>query len=116
LELTRMQKLMGEGELLDARGRLIAPGYATHEARRYRRGAIKAGPLRIKEWDYYCVLTDRYGFALTIADNDYMGFLGVTWLDFGRRAFASAEALTPFPMGGLALPETANDARIAQAR
>src|SRR5690606_26707277 len=61
LSASRTQQQLGEGELLDARGRLIACGYAASEVRRYRRNAVKAGPLRIKEWDYYCVLTDRYG-------------------------------------------------------
>ena len=33
----------------------------------------KAGKLRIKEWDYYCVNNGHFALALTIADNSYMG-------------------------------------------
>ncbi|MBN8608589.1 MAG: DUF2804 domain-containing protein [Caulobacterales bacterium] len=110
-----MQRKMGEGELLDARGRLVERGWATHEARRYRRAAIKAGPLRIKEWDYYCVLNDAYGVALTVADNDYVGFLGVTWLDFRAGATTSADALVPFPMGKMRLPESVETGDVVQS-
>jgi hypothetical protein len=64
--------------------------------------------LRVKEWDYYCVLTDRFGVALTVADNDYLGFLGVTWLDFEARRFTSRDVLLPFPHGRMGMPESAD--------
>lgn len=110
-----MQVRMESGDLLDAHGRLLARGYATSEVRKYARRAVKAGPLRIKEWDYYCILTDRYGLALTVADNDYVGFLGVTWLDFERRQFTSKDVLLPFPLGGMNMPESADAGDIVQA-
>lgn len=108
------QQRMEAGDLLDARGRLLARGYATSEVRRYARDAIRAAPLRIKEWDYYCILTDRYGLALTVADNDYLGFLAATWLDFEARTFTSEEALLPFPLGGMHLPESADSGDVVQ--
>ena len=76
-----MQTKMGAGPLLDARGRLAETGWATAEVRRYDRAQIAAGKLRIKEWDYYCILADAFGIALTVADNGYLGFLGVSWMD-----------------------------------
>lgn len=103
-----MQRRMGSGDLLDARGRLIESGWATEEVRRYARRAIRAAPLRIKEWDYYCVLTDAYGLALTVADNDYLGFLGVTWLDFRTGTATSQDLLLPAPMGAFQMPESAD--------
>ena len=104
-----MQNKMGRGELLDSRGRLIERGWADAEARRYRRKAVKSHPLRTKEWDYYCVLTDEYGLSVTVADNDYMGFLGVTWLDFKARTYVSEDVVTPFPCGSFAMPESADE-------
>lgn len=38
--------------LLDEKGRLIEAGYAKELLMDYDRSAIKAGKLRIKEWDY----------------------------------------------------------------
>jgi hypothetical protein len=109
-----MQQRMDPGDLLDARGHLIARGYATSEVRKYVRDAIKAHPLRTKEWDYYCVLTDRYGLALTVADNDYLGFLSATWLDFERRSYTSEELMLPFPMGAMNMPESADSGDVLQ--
>ena len=39
--------------LLDEKGRLTEAGYATELILDYDRSAIKAGKLRIKEWDYF---------------------------------------------------------------
>ena len=103
-----------EGDLLDRRGRLTQPGWARREARRYTRAAIAASPLRIKEWDYYCVLAGDYGLAAVIADNGYMGLLSVTWLDFRARTATAESVMTPFPLGRMALPPSADAGDIVQ--
>ena len=69
------QHRFGPGELLNANGDLSEPGYATALLKRYDRSAIKAPRFRIKEWDYYLITNDRFGVALTIDDNSYMGLL-----------------------------------------
>lgn len=105
---------LGEGELLDGRGRLTEPGWARREARRYSRAAIAASPLRIKEWDYYCVLAPDYGLAAVVADNGYMGFLSVTWLDFVARRAVTESVMTAFPMGRMAMPASADAGDVVQ--
>lgn len=113
-----MQHKMGRGDLLDVRGELIERGWASEEVRRYKRAAVRAHPLRTKEWDYYCVLAGDYGLAVTVADNDYLGFLGVTWFDFRARKYVSEDVLAPFPMGKMRMPESADagDVRVAHGR
>ena len=64
-----MQHRMSKGDLLDSRGRLIERGWASAEVRRYDRKAIRASGWRIKEWDYYCIATDRHVLALTVDGN-----------------------------------------------
>lgn len=110
-----MQHRMGPGDLLDGRGRLAEPGYATAEVRRYRRAAIKAHPLRTKEWDYYAVLNQDVGLCLTVADNDYMGVLAVHWLDFRAATALQGGVMLPFPMGRMAMPENADGGDIVQS-
>lgn len=105
---------LGTGDLLDARGRLTEPGWARREARRYSRKAIAASPLRIKEWDYYCVLAGDYGIAAVVADNGYMGFLSTTWLDLKARKAAGESVMTPFPLGRMRMPESADVGDIVQ--
>ena len=67
--------------LLDSRGNLTEPGYAKRLLLVYDRCAVKDGFARLKEWDYY-VGNDRFGVALTVADNSYMGLDSVSFLRF----------------------------------
>ena len=54
--------------LLDETGNLREPGWARRLLPQYRRADVKAGKLRVKEWDYYLVTDGHIGLALTIAD------------------------------------------------
>ncbi|WP_321489664.1 DUF2804 domain-containing protein [uncultured Hyphomonas sp.] len=110
-----MQHRMGKGPLLDTRGRLVERGWATEEVRQYDRSAIRANALRIKEWDYYCILTPDYGLALTVADNGYLGFLGTSWMDLRDGTAVNDGAVIPFPLGRMALPRTADSGDIVQS-
>ena len=67
-----MQKKLTKGALLDERGQLAEAGYSTSLVKDYSRAAIRAGRMRIKEWDYYLIYNNRFGVALTVADNSYM--------------------------------------------
>ncbi|MFZ3035469.1 MAG: DUF2804 domain-containing protein [Parvibaculum sp.] len=109
-----MQHEMAEGELLDSKGSLLERGYATSEVRRYRRRAIKAPWYRIKEWDYYCMLNEDCGLALTVADNSYMGLLSASWLDFGKPDAITDGIMLPFTRGRMGLPESADAGDITQ--
>ncbi|MFC7449376.1 DUF2804 domain-containing protein [Rhodococcus daqingensis] len=110
-----MRHALTAGPLLDERGRLAEAGWATSEVRGYDRHAVAASRFRIKEWDYYCVLTQDVGLALTIADNGYLGLLGVSWLDFGARAEVTENVMLPFPMGSMGLPASADSGDVTAA-
>ena len=88
--------------LLDAQGELTERGYAKRLLPVYRRGDIKAGKLRIKEWDYYLVSNGRFALALTIADNSYMSLDSISFLDLGEKAWS----VTKSPMGFMTLGKT----------
>ena len=106
---------LGRGDLLDRHGRLVERGWARNEARRYSRAAVGASGFRIKEWDYYCVLSDTFGIALTVADNGYLGFLSVTWFDFAKPSAVTESVMLPFPMGRMAMPESADSGDVLQS-
>jgi hypothetical protein len=93
-------------ELLDDHGLLVRPGYARRPLWRYDRARIRAPWYRIKEWDYYAVLSQGrgYGISLTIADLGYLGLASVCWLDFVARRFYSCESWALAPRGRLGLP------------
>lgn len=95
-------------DLLDEKGRLTCPGYATSEMWDYERANIKAPSLRIKEWDYYYVGNEHFGVALTIADNSYMGLISASLLDFDTKFQETKSKIIPFTFGKLALPPSAD--------
>ena len=101
-------KITESGPLLNNKGELLQRGWASNLICDYDRKMIKAPAFKIKEWDYYCVLSSERGAAFTIADNGYLGFIGVTIFDFSKPKEISNSIIIPFPMGSLGLPQTSN--------
>ena len=95
--------------LLDENGEIKEPGWARSQVWQYKRSMIKAPAFRIKEWDYYLVLADRYAAAFTISDDGYIGLQSVSLLSFGEKPWEHTETiLNVFPMGKLHLPENSS--------
>ncbi len=93
--------------LLDEKGNLTRPGYAKKLLPVYDRSKVQGGFARLKEWDYYYVGNDRYGVALTIADNSYMGLDSISFLSFeGEPWQITKSPMRIFPMGKTNLPGT----------
>ncbi len=91
--------------LLDQRGNLREPGWSRSLVQQYDRRAIKAPAWRIKEWDYYLVMSDRFAGAFTISDDGYIALQSVSLLRFGDEPWEHTETvLNAFPMGKLKLP------------
>ena len=99
-----MQHLLSNGPLLTEKGTLAEAGYATSLVKTYDRGAIRGGAARIKEWDYYLIHNGRYGIALTIADNSYMGMLSASFLDFEAKTEKTTSPMFWLPFGGTRFP------------
>ncbi len=100
------QHRFGTGPLLNEQGNLCEPGYANALLKTYDRSAIRAPRMRIKEWDYYLITNDRYGIALTIDDNGYMGLLSASVLDFENAAERTVSPMFWFPMGKTGFPSS----------
>ena len=101
-----MQNKLSPGKLLDHNGNLCEPGYATSLVKEYNRKDIKAGQLRIKEWDYYYIGNSNYGVALTIADNSYMALCSLSFLDFKKPYDITKSVMKWFTKGKLNLPSS----------
>lgn len=80
-----MQKKLTPGKLLNSDGNLNEAGYSFNLVKEYNRKDIKGLKSRIKEWDYYYIGDSKYGLALTIADNSYMGMVSFSILKFDER-------------------------------
>lgn len=93
--------------LLDQQGNLTEPGYAKTLLPVYDRSAVKASPFRIKEWDYYYVGNSRFGVALTVADNGYMGLDSISFLCFDGTPWQITKSpMRPLPLGRTGLPSS----------
>lgn len=98
------ENILTPGKLLDEKGRLVQSGYAFCQAKTYDRADIRAGRLRIKEWDYYCFGDEDYAVAMTVADNSYVLSVSVSVLDFKHFGFITKRKTGLMPRGKLELP------------
>jgi hypothetical protein len=95
--------------LLDKFGHLSEPGYSTKEIFEYNPEMISTSKWRIKEWDYYAVLSKDYGFSFTIADLGYIGLISVNYLDFKEEKVWTKSKMVLFPFGKLNLSHTIHE-------
>lgn len=101
-EVTKIQPLLKED------GSLREPGWSKQLFQVYDRSMIKAPKFKIKEWDYYLVISEKnnFGVAFTISDDGYVGLQSVSLLDFSKPWEHTETILNLFPMGKLKLPST----------
>ena len=109
-------EILTAAPLLDQKGDLAEPGWARSLLLVYCRDEIKAGKLRIKEWDYYLITDGHIGLALTIADNGYMGLDSISFLHFDEGWEQTKSPMRLFPRGKTGLPETSVDGASEIAR
>ena len=106
-DMGRNHEVTEAGMLLDESGNLREPGWSRTMVQEYKRSMIKAPKWRLKEWDYYIVMSDRFGAAFTISDDGYIGLQSVSLLEFGLKPWEHTETvLNAFPMGKTRLPLT----------
>jgi len=101
-----MQNKLSPGKLLDAQGRLCEAGWHTELVREYRRGDIRGGKLRIKEWDYYLIENGEDILCLTLDDNSYMGMISVSLLKRSTCEQITKSIIIPLTMGKVGFPAT----------
>lgn len=107
-----MQHKLSQGKLLDENGNLFEAGYATELVKEYSRKDIKAGKLRIKEWDYYLISDGEKAVALTLDDNSYMSMASVSFLDFKKPGYITKSQIKFFSLGKLNFPSSYHDGDI----
>jgi len=104
--MARNHEVTDKQLLLDDNGKLREPGWSRSLVQQYDRSMIKAPKWRIKEWDYYLVLGEKFAGAFTISDDGYIGLQSVSLLVFGEHPHEHTETvLNALPMGKLKLPQ-----------
>jgi hypothetical protein len=90
----------------------VEPGYATDLLWRYNRSKIKASWLRIKEWDYYYILNDKYGITFTMSDLGFAALIAVAWLDFERGTFTQGDSIRFLTKGSMNFSPTSRQGNV----
>ncbi len=100
--------------LLTEQGLITEEGWARSPHWIYNRENINAPKWRIKEWDYYSVLSpdQEFGITFTTCDLGYVGLFAICFLDFKTKSFEQIDTLTFFPMGKLGFPLKNNEGNI----
>lgn len=107
-EVTNIQPLLNDD------GSLREPGWSKQLYQIYDRNAIKAPKFRIKEWDYYLVLSqeNQFAVAFTVSDVGYIGLHSVSLLDFKIPCEHTETIIKPLPMGKTNMPSTSDHGNV----
>ena len=100
-EITKKQLLLKNGDIAE-------PGWSRRMLQIYHRNDIKAPKFRIKEWDYYLIMSKDFAVALTVSDLGYMGMISASFLDFTKPWEHTESVLTAMPMGKMKLPASSD--------
>lgn len=108
-EVTKRQDLLSRG------GTVSEPGWARSLVWKYDRSAVRALPIRIKEWDYYLVRCRKGAFAVTISDLGYLGMLSASFIDLENVTEHTETVTELLPRGKYGLGTDSSDVS-AEAR
>lgn len=111
----RNHEIVTEQPLLGEDGSLLECGWSKKQLQRYDRKAVKAPKFRIKEWDYYLVMGQGFGVAMTLSDDGYIGLQSVSLLNFKENWEHTETILNVFPMGKFHLPQNAGEGETSYA-
>jgi hypothetical protein len=111
----RSHEVTEVNSLLTETGELREPGWSRRLVQIYDRNAIKKRKSRIKEWDYYSVMSNKnnIGVCFTVSDLGYLEMESVTFLNFETGEHHTQGALAPFPMGKLHMPSTSESGDVS---
>lgn len=104
----RNHEVVESHSLLDKNGSLIEPGWSRTLIQKYDRNMIKKRKTRIKEWDYYYIMShsNEFCLCLTVSDLGYIGLHSVSFVDLINATETTESVLVPFPMGKTNMPST----------
>lgn len=104
----RNHEVVESHKLLDKNGVLVEPGWSKSLVQIYDRNDIKKRKTRIKEWDYYYVMSNsnKVCLCLTVSDLGYIGMHSVSLVNLACATENTESIITPFPLGKTNMPST----------
>ena len=111
--MSKQQEICTALPLHGADGLLNQPGWARQPFWHYQRSAVPASAWRIKEWDYYAVVSpEGFAIALTASNLGYAGLYAICFVDLASGQSFQSDALQILPLARHAFPEQAADGEI----
>ncbi len=110
----RNHEVVTAHKLLDESGKLIEPGWSRTLIQQYSRNDIKKRKTRIKEWDYYYIMSNKNKLALclTVSDLGYIGMHSVSLVDLKSAMEKTESVIIPFPMGSTKMPSSSKTGNV----
>lgn len=110
----RNHEVIKKHNLLDKNGKLVEPGWSRSLIQVYDRNDIKKRKTRIKEWDYYYIMSNSNNFCLclTVSDLGYIGMHSISFVDLKNATEITKSELVPFPLGKTNLPSSSKSGKV----
>ena len=110
----RNHEVTNPHKLLDENGKLIEPGWSRTLIQEYSRNDIKKRKTRIKEWDYYYIMSNKNKLCLclTVSDLGYLGMHSVSLVDLKSAMEKTDSIIVPFPMGSTKMPPSSKEGNV----
>lgn len=70
---------------------------------------LKGHIFRKKKWNYWCILTDKFLFSLTLSNIDYIGLAFAYFIDFVKKEMIEKTVILPFGIGCILPDEVEKD-------
>lgn len=94
-------------------GKLHQEGWARQPYWRYLRSAVPYSAWRIKEWDYYAVVSpQQFAIGLTASNLGYAGLYAICFVDLANGRSYQSDAVQLLPLARHAFPEQACEGEI----
>lgn len=97
-------KITKRTDLLDRKGHVIKPGYATKMLYNYNKENIKAHPFALKEWDFYQIYCGDYILKMTIGNISYIANFSAELFNVTTKESYSFSRMKPLPLKSIVLP------------
>lgn len=92
------KELFNPVSLCDSNGELNADaiGWSRHPLHKCN---LKGRWLRKKKWNYWCIISDKYLFSITMSNVDYAGLAFAYFYNFTTKEFIEKTIMVPFGIG-----------------
>jgi hypothetical protein len=104
----RNHQVTTQHKLLNENGSLVEAGWSNSLIQIYDRNDIKKRKTRIKEWDYYYIMSNsnKFCLCLTVSDLGYLALHSVSFVNLDNATEKTESIILPFPMGKTGMPSS----------